>query len=73
VNHIVAAILITEHHSDLLREASEARRANLLQGARRSPWSAFSAKLAGLLGPSTGTARRERPASTSTGTHPAAA
>ena len=76
MNHILAAILITDHHGDLIREAEEDRRANLVRGARRSPWMAFMAKLAAIRGDSAGTPRQGRPAagtSTSTGTHPAAA
>jgi hypothetical protein len=76
MNHIVAAILITDHHRDLIREADESRRANLVRGTRRSRWSAFTAKLAAIRGGAAGSTRRERPAagtSTTTGTRPAAA
>ena len=73
MNHVVSAMLVAEHLGDLLREAENDRRANLVRGARRSAWDAFSDRLAGLRRRSEGDTRRDLPASTSAGTHPAAA
>jgi hypothetical protein len=78
MNHIVAAILIAERQDDLIREAEERRRAHLVRGARRSPWSAFTSRLAALRGAPAARPRGARPApasssSTSTGTRAAAA
>ena len=40
-----AALLVTQHINDLLREADIERRNALVRGARRSAWSAFSIRV----------------------------
>jgi len=45
----LVAMLAAEHLNDLLREAEAERRSALVRGARRSGWSAFTARIAGLL------------------------
>lgn len=47
--HAFATLLVAQHLQDLLREAEAERRRTLVRGARRSAWSAFSGRLAGLL------------------------
>ena len=44
-----ADLLAADHQAELLREADAARRASLVRGARRSAWSLFLSRLAGLL------------------------
>jgi len=73
VNHILAAMLVADHLNDLLREANDERRSALVNGARRSPWSAFAGRLAGLVGRPARATRRATPTTTSTGAHPATA
>jgi hypothetical protein len=56
--HFLAALLVTEHLNDLLREAEAERQSALVRGARRSAWSAFTDRLAGLLRRLAGSRRR---------------
>ena len=71
--HQSAAILATEHLNDLLREADAERQANLVRGARRSPWSAFSGRLAGFVRRPFGATARDTSVPRPAGTHPATA
>ena len=71
--HQSAVILATEHLNDLLREANAERQAALVRGVRRSPWSAFSGRLAGFVRRSFGSADRGTSVTRPAGTHPAAA
>jgi hypothetical protein len=54
----VASLLAAEHQNDLLREAEAERRAALVRGARRSAWSLFLGRVAGLLRRFAGSVRR---------------
>lgn len=56
--HYLAALLVTEHLNDLLREAEAERRSALVRGARRFAWSAFIERPAGLLRRLVGSGRR---------------
>jgi hypothetical protein len=69
----ITALLVEQHHDDLLREAEEGRRAALVRGVRQAPWSAFSARLGHLVRGTAGSTRQDLPAGPSAGTCPAAA
>jgi hypothetical protein len=71
--HAVAALLVTQHLQDLLREAEDERRRTLVRGARRSAWVSFSGRLAGLLHRLTGSGRRGSNAARPAGSRPATA
>ena len=58
--HAVAALLVAQHLDDLLREAEAERRAALVDGARRSAWSLFLGRVAGLVRRLAGSLRRQR-------------
>ena len=57
----IAAMLVTQHLNDLLREAEEERRNALVRGARRSGWSAALGRIAGLPRRVAGAGRRSAP------------
>jgi len=71
--HYLAAAMAAQHLTDLLREAELERRASLVRGARRSPWSAFSGRLAAVLHRPAGPTPSDARSTPSTGTRPAAA
>ena len=71
--HAFATLLVAQHLQDLLREAEDERRLALVRGTRRSAWSAFSERLAGLLRRLAGVGRRGSTAARPSGPRPATA
>lgn len=71
--HAVATLLVAQHLQDLLREAENERRRAVTRGARRSAWSAFLGRLAGLLRRLIGSGRRGSPAARPSGSRPVTA
>lgn len=71
--YFTADLFAAEHQKDLLREADAERLAALVRGARRSPWTLFLGRLAGLLRGVAGSMRRGPAATRPAGPRPAAA
>lgn len=69
----VADLIAADHQNELLREADAERRAALVRGARRSAWSLFLGRVAGLRRRFAGSVRRGPAAPRPAGPRPAAA